>query len=108
MKLTFLTCVILLSIGVVKAYDIIVAMTNGGPGNASYVPGYFVVYAYWQKQNLGYAAAAATIMLHRCRGVLPALPALHRAGREEGRRMTPAGARCCASRARRRTAAEGT
>jgi glucose/mannose transport system permease protein len=63
MKLTFLTCVILLSIGVVKAYDIIVAMTNGGPGNASYVPGYFVVYAYWQKQNLGYAAAAATIML---------------------------------------------
>ena len=32
MKFTFLTCAILLSLGVVKAYDIVVAMTNGGPG----------------------------------------------------------------------------
>ena len=63
MKLTFLTCVILLSIGVVKAYDIVVSMTNGGPGDASYLPAYFVINAYWQKQNLGYASAGATIML---------------------------------------------
>jgi glucose/mannose transport system permease protein len=63
MKLTFLTCLILLSIGVVKAYDIIVAMTNAGPGDASYLPGYFVINAYWEKANLGYAAAAATVML---------------------------------------------
>jgi glucose/mannose transport system permease protein len=48
---------------VVKAYDIIVAMTNAGPGDASYLPGYFVINAYWQKSNLGYAAAAATVML---------------------------------------------
>ena len=63
MKLTFLTCVILLSIGVVKAYDIVVAMTNGGPGGSSFVPAYFAINAYWQKENLGYASAAATIML---------------------------------------------
>jgi glucose/mannose transport system permease protein len=63
MKLTFLTCLILLCIGIVKAYDIIVAMTNAGPGDASYLPGYFVINAYWQKANLGYAAAAATVML---------------------------------------------
>ena len=63
MKLTFFTCVILLCIGVVKAYDIIVAMTNGGPGDASYLPGYFVIDAYWQKQNLGYSSAGATLML---------------------------------------------
>jgi glucose/mannose transport system permease protein len=63
MKLTFLTCFILLCIGVVKAYDIIVAMTNAGPGDASYLPAYFVINAYWQKSNLGYAAAAATVML---------------------------------------------
>lgn len=63
MKLTFLTCLILLCIGVVKAFDIIVAMTNAGPGDASYLPGYFVINAYWQKSNLGYAAAAATVML---------------------------------------------
>src|SRR5258708_6177119 len=63
MKLTFLTCIILLCIGVVKAYDIIVAMTNAGPGDASYMPAYFVIDAYWQKQNLGYSSAAATLML---------------------------------------------
>jgi glucose/mannose transport system permease protein len=63
MKLTFLTSILLLSIGVVKAYDIIVAMTNGGPGGASYVPAYFSIQAYWVKGNLGYASAAAAIML---------------------------------------------
>ena len=63
MKLTFLTSILLLSIGVVKAYDIIVAMTNGGPGGSSYVPAYFAIQAYWVKQNLGYASAAAAIML---------------------------------------------
>jgi glucose/mannose transport system permease protein len=63
MKLTFLTCIILLCIGVVKAYDIIVAMTNAGPGGASIMPAYFVIDAYWQKQNLGFASAGATVML---------------------------------------------
>ena len=63
MKLTFLTSILLLSIGVVKAYDIIVAMTNGGPGGNSYVPAYFAIQAYWVKRNLGYASAAATLML---------------------------------------------
>jgi glucose/mannose transport system permease protein len=63
MKFTVLTCLILLSLGVVKAYDVVVAMTNGGPGNASYVPAYFTISAYWQNQNLGYASAAATLML---------------------------------------------
>jgi glucose/mannose transport system permease protein len=63
MRLTFVTCVILLSIGVVKAYDIVVAMTNGGPGGSSFVPAYFAINAYWLKENLGYASAAATIML---------------------------------------------
>jgi len=63
MKLTFLTAVLLLSIGVVKAYDVIVAMTNGGPGGGSYVPAYFAIQAYWAKSNLAYASAAAAIML---------------------------------------------
>lgn len=63
MKLTFITSILLLSIGVVKAYDIIVAMTNGGPGGSSWVPAYFVIQAYWVKNNLGFASAAAAIML---------------------------------------------
>lgn len=63
MRFTFLTCAILLSLGVVKAYDIVVAMTNGGPGGGSSVPAYFTISAYWVRQNLGYASAAATVML---------------------------------------------
>lgn len=63
MKFTFLTCAILLSLGVVKAYDIVVAMTNGGPGQSTWVPAYFTINAYWAKSNLGYASAAAVIML---------------------------------------------
>lgn len=63
MKFTFLTCAILLSLGVVKAYDIVVAMTNGGPGQATWVPAYFTINAYWVKSNLGFASAAAVIML---------------------------------------------
>lgn len=63
MRFTFLTCAILLSLGVVKAYDIVVAMTNGGPGQATWVPAYFTINAYWAKSNLGYASAAAVIML---------------------------------------------
>jgi glucose/mannose transport system permease protein len=63
MKFTFLTCAILLSLGVVKAYDVVVAMTNGGPGQSTWVPGYFTINAYWAKSNLGYASAAAVVML---------------------------------------------
>jgi glucose/mannose transport system permease protein len=63
MKFTFLTCAILLSLGVVKAYDIVIAMTNGGPGQSTWVPAYFTINALGPKGNLGYASAAATIML---------------------------------------------
>jgi len=63
MKFTFLTCAILLSLGVVKAYDIVVAMTNGGPGQTTWVPAYFTINALSAKGNLGYASAAAAVML---------------------------------------------
>ena len=63
MRFTFLTCAILLSLGVVKAYDMVYAMTNGGPGQSTWVPAYYMLNAYWQAQNLCLAAAAAVVML---------------------------------------------
>jgi glucose/mannose transport system permease protein len=63
MKFTFLTCGILLSLGVVKAFDIIVAMTNGGPGQSTWTPAYFAINAYSTRSNIGFASAAAVIML---------------------------------------------
>jgi glucose/mannose transport system permease protein len=63
MKFTFLTCAILLSLGVVKAYDIVVAMTNGGPGQATWTPAYYAINAYSIRSNIGFASSAAAIML---------------------------------------------
>ena len=63
MKFTFLTCAILLSLGVVKAYDIVVAMTNGGPGTSTWTPAYFAINAYSTRSNIGFASAAAVVML---------------------------------------------
>jgi len=63
MRYTFLTCAILLSLGVVKAYDIVVAMTNGGPGQSTWTPAYFAINAYSVRSNIGFASAAGTIML---------------------------------------------
>jgi glucose/mannose transport system permease protein len=62
-KFTFLTCAILLSLGVIKAFDIVLAMTNGGPGQSTWVPAYYTINAMSAKGNLGLASAAATLML---------------------------------------------
>lgn len=63
LRWTFLTCAILLSLGVVKAYDIVVSMTNGGPGTSTWTPAYFVLNAFGTRGNVGYASAAAVVML---------------------------------------------
>ncbi len=57
------TAVVLLSIGVVKLYDLVVAMTLGGPGIASEVPAKFVMDHLFERNNIGLATAAATMML---------------------------------------------
>ena len=57
------TCVVLIAIAVVKSYDLVVAMTNGGPGFSSDLPGKFVVDFAFERANIGQASAAATVML---------------------------------------------
>ena len=63
MKFTFLTSFVLLSIGAVKAYDIIVAMTNGGPGGHSVLPAYYIVDMYTNRRFIALGAAGSTILL---------------------------------------------
>ncbi|MBI1773886.1 MAG: sugar ABC transporter permease [Proteobacteria bacterium] len=57
------TAIVLLAISVVRLYDLVVAMTNGGPGLASEVPAKFVIDYLFDRQNIGLATAAATVML---------------------------------------------
>ena len=57
------TCVVLQALGALRAYDIVVAMTGGGPGFSSDLPGKFVIDYASERSNLGLAAAAAVEML---------------------------------------------
>jgi glucose/mannose transport system permease protein len=58
-----ITSTVLLAIAVVKVYDLVVAMTNGGPGIASEMPAKFVMDHLFERSNVGLATAAATLML---------------------------------------------
>ncbi|WP_159715234.1 carbohydrate ABC transporter permease [Geminicoccus flavidas] len=57
------TATVLLAVQVVKLYDLVVAMTRGGPGIASEVPAKFVMDHLFERNNIGLATAAATMML---------------------------------------------
>lgn len=58
-----LVCVVLLAMDVVKSFDLVVAMTGGGPGYSTDLPAKFVVDHLFNRSNIGLASAAATMML---------------------------------------------
>jgi glucose/mannose transport system permease protein len=57
------TAFVLLAVSVVKVYDAVVAMTQGGPGDASEVPAKFIMDHLFTRANIGLASAASTVML---------------------------------------------
>jgi len=57
------TATVLLATSVVKLYDLVVAMTLGGPGIATEVPAKFVMDHLFERNNIALGTAAATIML---------------------------------------------
>jgi len=57
------TATVLLSVAVVKAYDLVVALTGGGPGNSTEVPAKFVMENLFARQNVALANAGAIMML---------------------------------------------
>jgi glucose/mannose transport system permease protein len=57
------TATVLLMTGVVKLYDLVVAMTLGGPGIATEVPAKFVMDHLFERNNIALGTAAATLML---------------------------------------------
>lgn len=58
----FATALVLLASAVVKVYDLVVAMTNGGPGISTEVPAKFVIDYLFDRQNIALATAASTVM----------------------------------------------
>jgi glucose/mannose transport system permease protein len=63
MRPVFITTLVIIASGIVKLYDLVVAQTSGGPGNASEVPAKYVYDYMFQAQNLGQGFAASTMML---------------------------------------------
>ena len=57
-----ITALVLIAAGVVKVYDLILALTSGGPGYATTTPAMYVMENFFSRANLGQAFAASIIM----------------------------------------------
>ncbi len=63
MRPVLVTTIVLISTGIIRVYDLVVALTNGGPGTATDVPAKYVINMLFSNGNLGQGLAASTIML---------------------------------------------
>ena len=63
MRPVFITTLVIITAGIIKVYDLVVAQTSGGPGLASEVPAKYVFDYMFGAQNLGQGFAASTMML---------------------------------------------
>ena len=63
LKPVFMTSLVMISAGIIKFYDLVIAQTGGGPGLASEVPAIYVIYNMFRAQNLGQSFAASSMML---------------------------------------------
>lgn len=81
---SFATALVLLAVAVVKVFDVVVAMTQGGPGLASEVPAKFIIDHLFGRANIGLASAASTVLLLTVLAVvMPWWYARQRAGRQK-------------------------
>jgi glucose/mannose transport system permease protein len=62
MRGAVVTALVLLLVGAVRTFDIVIAMTGGGPGIATQVPATYVIDSI-NARNVGHGMAAATTML---------------------------------------------
>jgi ABC-type proline/glycine betaine transport system ATPase subunit/ABC-type glycerol-3-phosphate transport system permease component len=63
MRGVFVTAVVIVGSGIVRVYDLVVAMTDGGPGIASEVPAKYVYNYMFGAGNIAQALAGSTMML---------------------------------------------
>jgi glucose/mannose transport system permease protein len=63
MRPVLMSVVIILSHLAIKSFDLVVALTGGGPGYATDMPATFMYSFAFQRSELGLAAAIAVMML---------------------------------------------
>jgi len=59
----FLSALIVLAHMAIKSYDLVIALTGGGPGNATEMPSTFMYSYTFSRNQMGVGAASAVIML---------------------------------------------
>ncbi|EPX82155.1 carbohydrate ABC transporter permease [Salipiger mucosus] len=79
----FLSTVIILAHLAIKSFDLVVALTGGGPGYATDMPATFMYAFAFQRSELGVAAASATMMLATIVAII--VPYLYSELRQTGR-----------------------
>lgn len=63
LRAVFLSAFVVLAHMAIKSYDLVVALTGGGPGNATEVPATFMYSYTFTRNQMGVGAASAMIML---------------------------------------------
>ena len=86
LKPMFATAIVLLAVAGVKLYDLVVAMTGGGPGISSEVPAKFVMEYLFRRANIGLATTAATVMFVTVLAVVVPWIYVEHFRRQEGRK----------------------
>ena len=60
---TILTTALLLSLSVVRVYELVISLTHGGPGTATDMPAIFISDYLFSRQNIALASAGSTVLL---------------------------------------------
>jgi glucose/mannose transport system permease protein len=63
LRTAFLSAFVILGHMAIKSYDLVIALTNGGPGNASALPSTFMYSYTFGRNQMGIGAASAVFML---------------------------------------------
>lgn len=78
----FLSSFVILSHLAIKSYDLIIALTGGGPGRATELPATFMYSYTFTRNSMGVGAASAVIMLITIAAIM--VPYLYAETREKG------------------------
>ena len=83
MRPVFLSCFVILAHLAIKSYDLIIALTGGGPGQATEMPATFMYSYSFTRNSMGIGAASAIIMMIMVFSII--IPYLYAEGRKESR-----------------------
>ena len=79
---TFLSAVVVLSHMAIKSFDLVIALTGGGPGNATELPATFMYSYTFTRTQMGVGAASAVMMLMTIAAIM--IPYLFSELRDQG------------------------